>query len=97
MSPWGTRNERPQRTNAAGRSEEVRAFKCDEVVRDIRKDRIGVVMDKVGPNYQLRPPAGGREWEAAAADMEPASAADRMTARVAEANAASRRRGGAIL
>lgn len=91
------RDGRRQHTVAAEGSGEAHAFRRDEVVRDIRKDRVGVVMDKIGPNYQLRPPAGGREWEAAAADMEPAAAPDRMKARVAEANAASRRRGGAVL
>ncbi|GAA0397854.1 hypothetical protein GCM10010357_18690 [Streptomyces luteireticuli] len=86
--PVGGRVPRGSRTG--------RAFEKDDVVRDTRKDRIGVVMDKVGPRYQLRPPAGGREWEAAAADMEPVPAAVRLGARVAEANAASRRRFGAV-
>ncbi|GAA3063332.1 hypothetical protein GCM10020000_53430 [Streptomyces olivoverticillatus] len=38
-----------------------------------------------------------REWEAVVADMEQVPASDRMKARVAEANVASRRRGGVIL
>ncbi|MER5783871.1 hypothetical protein ABT104_19430 [Streptomyces mobaraensis] len=42
-----------------------------KVVRDRAKDRTGMVMDKVGPNYQLRPLAGGREWEAAPDRVEP--------------------------
>ncbi|WP_212764659.1 hypothetical protein [Streptomyces sp. I05A-00742] len=74
-----------------------REFEKGDVVRDTRNGRIGVVMDKVGPRYQLRAPAGGREWEAGPADMERAQAPDRMKAKVAEANAASRRRGGVTL
>ncbi|MFQ6193715.1 hypothetical protein [Streptomyces sp. NPDC000405] len=33
------------------------------VVHDHGRGRLGKVMDKVGPRYQLRPLDGGREWE----------------------------------
>ncbi|MEU7105141.1 hypothetical protein ABZ951_08820 [Streptomyces sp. NPDC046215] len=33
-------------------------------VVDTRHDRVGEVMGHEGPRLQLRPPAGGREWEA---------------------------------
>lgn len=35
----------------------------DRVVDEARR-RMGVVMDHVGNRVQLRPPAGGREWDA---------------------------------
>ncbi|MBZ4322522.1 hypothetical protein JNW98_24660 [Streptomyces sp. SCA2-4] len=63
------------------------------MVRDVRRDRVGIVMGHVGPRYQLRPPAGGREWEAAPSDIEPASASVQLRAKVAEANRTSRNRG----
>lgn len=40
------------------------------VVHDSDTGRIGKVMDKVGPRYQLRRLDGGREWEAAGASLE---------------------------
>ncbi|MCC3773520.1 hypothetical protein K6I33_005223 [Streptomyces sp. UNOB3_S3] len=69
-------------------------FKRHDVVLDVRAERIGIVMDNVGPRYQLRPPAGGREWEAEPQHIQPAPAEARMSARVAEANRDSRLRGG---
>ncbi|MBO0651753.1 hypothetical protein J1792_02735 [Streptomyces triculaminicus] len=41
-----------------------------KVARDIARDLLGKVMDKVGPNYQLRPLTGGREWEAGPDTLE---------------------------
>ncbi|AZQ70269.1 hypothetical protein EKH77_02715 [Streptomyces luteoverticillatus] len=63
-------------------------------MRDTRDQRVGVVMDRCGPCYQLRPLGGGKEWEAAPADIEPAPASVQLSARLAEANRASRDGGG---
>ncbi len=41
-----------------------------KVVHDRAKARLGKVMDKVGPRYQLRPLDGGQEWEANGDDLE---------------------------
>ncbi|MFF7022716.1 hypothetical protein ACFY97_17155 [Streptomyces klenkii] len=68
-------------------------FETDDVVRDKRDQRVGVVMGKCGPRYQLRPLRGGKEWEAAPSDIEPAPVSVQLSARVAEANRASRNGG----
>jgi hypothetical protein len=61
------------------------------LVRDGRRQAIGVVTGHVGPHYQLRPPGGGREWDAAApGDIRPLSPAEALAAKVAEANRQSR-------
>jgi hypothetical protein len=60
------------------------------LVRDARRQAIGVVMGHVGPNYQLRPPGGGREWDATPGDLRPLSPAEALGAKVAEANRQSR-------
>ncbi|AZQ71939.1 hypothetical protein EKH77_12615 [Streptomyces luteoverticillatus] len=41
-----------------------------QVVNDSDTGRIGKVMDKVGPRYQLRRLDGGREWEAKGDSLE---------------------------
>ncbi|KJY42177.1 hypothetical protein VR41_08920 [Streptomyces sp. NRRL B-1568] len=48
-----------------------------KVVRDTARDRLGQVMGRVGPRYQLRPVKGGREWEAKPSDIEPLDEATR--------------------
>jgi hypothetical protein len=60
------------------------------LVLDAKRDRVGVVMDRQGGRVYLRPPQGGREWEAAPEDVRPAKARDELRARVAEINAAGR-------
>ncbi|MGK5733794.1 hypothetical protein [Streptomyces sp. URMC 124] len=59
-------------------------------VVDTRTDRLGRVMGHEGPRLQLRPPAGGREWEAEPAAVRPATDVELLIAKVREANAASR-------
>ncbi|MDT0321152.1 MULTISPECIES: hypothetical protein [unclassified Streptomyces] len=60
-------------------------------VHDTRRDRVGVVMGRVGPCYQLRPLSGGREWDAAPEDIRPMTPAEVLHARLAEVNARSRK------
>ena len=62
-----------------------------EVVRDTARDRVGVVMDKGAGRLFLRPLSGGREWEAGAEQVSPLSAREELSARLAAANARSRR------
>lgn len=38
---------------------------------DTQRDRIGVVMGQVGNKLQLRPPGGGREWDADPQQVRP--------------------------
>ncbi|THA35472.1 hypothetical protein E6R18_04515 [Streptomyces sp. A1277] len=59
-------------------------------VHDAGSGRVGLVMGHEGPCLQLRPLAGGREWEADPADLRPLDPAELLSARVAEANARSR-------
>ncbi|MGA5134563.1 hypothetical protein ACPCTO_32700 [Streptomyces olivoreticuli] len=64
------------------------------LVVDVRRNRIGEVMASVGGRLALRPPAGGREWEAFSCDVRPATASDELRAKVTEVNDRSRRERG---
>ncbi|MEU1675988.1 hypothetical protein ABZ752_28730 [Streptomyces roseifaciens] len=57
---------------------------------DTRTERLGQVMGHEGPRMQLRPPAGGREWEVEPAAVRAATEVELMIAKVRQANAASR-------
>ncbi|MBZ6475624.1 hypothetical protein [Streptomyces griseocarneus] len=46
------------------------------LVIDARLDKVGQVMGHEGPRLQLRPPRGGREWEAAPEDVRPVTHAE---------------------
>ncbi|WP_327185515.1 hypothetical protein [Streptomyces sp. NBC_01334] len=61
-----------------------------EAVHDTVRDRVGRVMDHVGPYVQLRPLAGGREWDADPDHLRTLAPAELLSALVAEANARSR-------
>ncbi|MYS10373.1 hypothetical protein GTW71_28945 [Streptomyces sp. SID6041] len=50
------------------------------LVVDTRTDRLGYVMGRAGPDVQLRPVAGGPAWEAAPADLRPATDEERLAA-----------------
>ncbi|MFF7522710.1 hypothetical protein ACIP8U_21240 [Streptomyces pseudovenezuelae] len=60
-----------------------------DLVYDEATRKVGRVMGHEGPYLQLRPPGGGREWDARG-PLRPATAADRLSAGVALANARSR-------
>lgn len=62
-----------------------------DAVRDIATDRVGRVMGREGPYVQLRPLAGGREWDAEPAHLRPMSQSELLSALLAELNARSRR------
>ncbi|MEV6953324.1 hypothetical protein [Streptomyces sp. NPDC051183] len=63
-----------------------------DTVRDTRRGRLGVVTDRLGPYLQLRPLAGGREWDADPAHIEPVTPPEVLRARLAEVNARSLKR-----
>ncbi|MCF6522881.1 hypothetical protein HOY81_07210 [Streptomyces sp. JJ36] len=63
---------------------------CGALVVDTRTGRVGVVMGAEGPYLQLRPPRGGREWDCPPGNVRLASPSERLSAKVAEANAARR-------
>lgn len=60
-----------------------------DLVYDTATRKVGRVMGHVGPYVQLRPPGGGREWDAKG-PLRPATDAERLSAGVALANARSR-------
>ncbi|WP_051745182.1 hypothetical protein [Streptomyces yerevanensis] len=60
-----------------------------DLVWDEATRKVGRVMDRVGPYWQLKPPGGGREWDARG-PLRPATVAERLSAGVALANARSR-------
>jgi hypothetical protein len=51
-----------------------------EIVQDTRRNRTGCVMGHEGPYVQLRPVAGGREWDAHPRDLRPATRAEALQA-----------------
>lgn len=57
---------------------------------DIRTGTVGQVMDSEGPYVQLRPPAGGREWDCPPAILRAAKTLEELSARVRELNQQSR-------
>ncbi|MFD7087096.1 hypothetical protein ACFV9P_21635 [Streptomyces sp. NPDC059892] len=50
------------------------------LVVDTETNKLGYVMGHVGPAMQLRPVAGGREWDAAPARVRRATDAERQQA-----------------
>ncbi|TXS29645.1 hypothetical protein EAO71_13455 [Streptomyces sp. ms191] len=59
-------------------------------VVDIRTGKVGTVMGHEGPYLQLRPLGGGREWDCDPEGVRVATAAERLSAATALANARSR-------
>jgi uncharacterized MAPEG superfamily protein len=57
---------------------------------DTRTGKVGIVMGHEGPYVQLRPYGGGREWDADPRTVRHATAAERLRAATAYANARSR-------
>lgn len=53
---------------------------------DRRNARVGIVMGHEGPYVQLRPPQGGKEWDAPPDELRPPTQAEEMSAKVAVAN-----------
>lgn len=81
-------------TRADGPESETSALpEVGTLAVDTRRNKVGEVMGWVGPRVRLRPPEGGREWEAERNDIRPASTAEALSARVTEANRRSRNRG----
>lgn len=65
-------------------------IRVGDTVHDPACDRVGVVMARQGPYYQLRPLGGGREWDADPARVRALTPAELLSARVADANTRSR-------
>lgn len=59
-------------------------------VVDTHTGRVGMVMGHEGPYVQLRPLGGGKEWDCAPDAVRRATAAERLSAATACANARSR-------
>ncbi|GGT21590.1 hypothetical protein [Streptomyces chromofuscus] len=64
-----------------------------DAVHDTHRDRFGRVMGHEGPYLQVRPPAGGREWDAEPWQLRLLGQRELLRVLVSEANARSRRRG----
>ncbi|MGW7541377.1 hypothetical protein ACWGKQ_09680 [Streptomyces sp. NPDC054770] len=56
------------------------------VVYDPRTDKVGEYRGTAGPYALLRPLGGGREWEARADSLRPATAEERLSAEVRAVN-----------
>ncbi|WP_432198626.1 hypothetical protein [Streptomyces sp. bgisy027] len=61
-----------------------------ELAKDTAKGRVGVVMGKLGGRVQIRPIGGGKEWDAMPDNVEPPSAREELSARLAIRNGNSR-------
>ncbi|WP_327428576.1 MULTISPECIES: hypothetical protein [unclassified Streptomyces] len=57
---------------------------------DTRTGKVGMVMGHEGPYVQLRPLGGGKEWDCEPGTVRRATAAERLSAATAYANARSR-------
>ncbi|MEC4021007.1 hypothetical protein [Streptomyces sp. H27-D2] len=66
------------------------ALQVGTLALDVSTDRVGRVMGHVGPYVQLRPPGGGREWDALPEQVHPADEWAELRARISEINANSR-------
>ncbi|MGJ5737109.1 MULTISPECIES: hypothetical protein [Streptomyces] len=75
--------------------ESLRATREEDgaLVIDMKTDKIGYVMGCAGPYLQLRPPGGGREWDADPDAIRQATDTEVLRARVTEMNRAERRLG----
>lgn len=63
-----------------------RQIPAGTVVYDTRSDKVGEYRGAAGPYALLRPLGGGREWEARAESIRPATAEERLSAEVRAAN-----------
>ncbi|ELS54450.1 hypothetical protein J7F01_39160 [Streptomyces sp. ISL-22] len=61
-----------------------------ELAKDTARNRIGVVMGKVGGRVQIKPIGGGVEWDAMPENVKPPSAREELSARLAIRNGNSR-------
>ncbi|MDI3422072.1 hypothetical protein [Streptomyces luteolus] len=57
---------------------------------DVRRDQLGLFRGEYGGRWYLRPACGGREWDVAPEDVQPADPAQRLRAETARVNARSR-------
>ncbi|MBO0655483.1 hypothetical protein J1792_22695 [Streptomyces triculaminicus] len=76
--------------NTADDATQAQPVPVGSLVMDLRRRKIGQVMGKEGPCLQLRPPKGGREWDARLDDIRPATDAEKLSAKVQVANWGSR-------
>lgn len=67
--------------------------KVGDYVMDTRRKCVGVLMDRVGARYQLRPPEGGREWDADPSAVRLATTEERLRHGVKVTNNRSARGG----
>ncbi|MGW1538730.1 hypothetical protein ACWCPM_00260 [Streptomyces sp. NPDC002309] len=59
-------------------------------VMDTHSGKVGIVMGHEGPYVQLRAVGGGKEWDCEPGALRTATAAERLSAATAYANARSR-------
>lgn len=61
-----------------------------ELAKDTAKDRIGIVMGRIGGRVQIRPLQGGVEWDAMPDAVEAPSPREELSARLAVRNEMTR-------
>ncbi len=65
--------------------------KVGTLLHDTKLDVVGEFRGAVGGRWMLRPPGGGREWEASPETVQPAGTYEHLRARAAGENARRRR------
>ncbi|MGW6056810.1 hypothetical protein [Streptomyces sp. NPDC055189] len=73
-----------QRASEGTDSEIIEQYPVGVLVIDVRRQRLGRVMGHEGPYLQLRPPGGGREWDADPARVRKAQGDEILRASVHE-------------
>jgi len=71
-------------------SENASVFSClpevGSYVRDVKRNKVGRLMERGEARVYLRPPDGGREWEARIDEVEPISEAEVPCQRATESD-----------
>ncbi|WP_031508080.1 hypothetical protein [Streptomyces megasporus] len=78
-------------TEGAREREALPRVEVGSMARDVRDGRVGDVMDVHPGRVWLRPLGGGREWDARPEEVRPLTPREQLSARLAAANARSRR------
>lgn len=78
-------------TEGAREQEALPRVEVGSMARDVRDGRVGDVMDVHPGRVWLRPLGGGREWDARPEEVQPLTPREQLSARLAAANARSRR------
>lgn len=58
-----------------------------DLAKDTASGKVGIIMGEEAGRVQIRPPSGGREWDALPENVVPPSTREKLDARLAVENA----------